>query len=679
MLDGTGEALALFLHVDVLLVLILGTAVGVVVAMLPGIGAPVTMALLLPLTFTMERETALMFLVTIMGAGGFAGSITGILMRVPGDSNVASMLDGYPLARQGRGSEAIGATIAASTLGAIFGIVLLVTSLPVLQQAVLLFGPPELFVAAAAGVLLVATVSPGAVGKGIIAGLAGMVLGTFGHNLVTGEVRYDFGYVYLYEGIPLVPAIAGLFALPEMVALMRRNRAVSLTGTLVPGGLWRGCRQVVARPLLLAKSSTIGAVVGIVPGVGSSVGTWVAYYAAMKSSRDPESFGKGNIEGVIAPEASRDAREGASMIPLLALGIPGGLATAVLLSAFLIHGVTPGRRLFEQDMPLVWAMILALLFANVVTGILGLAAANQMAKVTLVPARILVPIILVTAFIGSYVDTGSSFGMVALVAFGLLGLAMEHLRYPRPPLLLGLILLPIAENNFFVSGQIYDGSYAYLLRPPTLTIIVLTLLAVLGPKTYRRLRPRRSIPGAPVSRASDGDALAHRPVRAELVSYAVIVAVSIPLAVMATGFSSRARAFPLIVLTILILTAVTAAIALALANRQAREPADAHSAGRLDAGAHGGEEQDRPFARTAPWIVLLPVLIWLLGMLPAIFVYVAAFIGFFERRPLSVRNVLIPVLSGLAVVLIVDYLFSNVLGVRFPAGLILPFEGKVLS
>ena len=273
--------------------------------------------------------------------------------------NAATTLDGYPLARQGRAGEAIGASATASALGALFGLLILAVSLPFLRQIILVFGPPELFAFSIAGIVLIGTVSTGSRLKGLIAGAGGLMLGTVGYNLVSGEVRYTFSVVPLYDGLPLVAAIVGLFALPELFKLMRTNQSVSETGEVIAGGVSKGIRAVLARPGLLLRSSAMGTVIGLVPGVGSSVASWVAYFSARNASNNPGSFGRGNIEGVIAPDAAIDSKEGGSMMPLLALGIPGSLSTAILLSAFFLHGINPGQQLFRNEMPLIWSIISA--------------------------------------------------------------------------------------------------------------------------------------------------------------------------------------------------------------------------------------------------------------------------------------------------------------------------------
>lgn len=709
MWEGAADAVALFVRFDILIVLVAGTVIGFTVALLPGIGGSVTMAMLLPVTFTMEPLSALMFLVAIMSAGGFAGAVTQILMRVPGDSNVASMLDGYPLARRGQGSEAIGAAVGASTLGAMWGLFFLVLSLPVLRQLALLFGPPELFVIALAGVILIAVMSTGGgPTKAIIAGAFGMLAGTVGYNLITGEVRFTFGYPPLYDGVPLVPVVAGLFAVPELFSLIKKNQSVSLNESLSKGGVWRGIRIAWKHPGLVIRSSVIGAGIGAIPGVGSSVSTWIAYYAAQATSKSPETFGKGNFEGIIAPEASRDAREGGSMIPLLALGVPGGIATAILLSGFLIHGVDTGPRLFESNMVLVWALILTILWTNIVVGAVGAISANQVAKITLLPVRLLAPFILTMLLIGSYVVTRSYFGMWVGIIAGVVGLAMTRLGYSRPPLLLGLILLPIMERNFYSSLQIYQ-SFSWLMSPTVLVIIVVTAVTALGPRLLRAVRRaddarspmEEAIPVAVATADSPPPAVSDHLSEAapphgpdpedpgtqniadmlnddpELAGIWHLIASTTLLVIVALmiwrsfDYSSDARQFPLGLLATLV---VILAIDLTRLLSRARKHGGLKE--HLFQTTDGLQTRDSSASSVmaAVWLAALPMMMLWLGMLSGIFIYTVVFIAFFESLRPSRRRILGGFIGATAAVLVVHYVFTVLVGVRLPSGAVgIPF------
>lgn len=678
MLADAATALSFLFTWETMLVLVIGTTVGMVVSVMPGISGINAMALLLPLTFTMDRTHAFVFLVTIMAAGGFSGAVTSILINVPGEGiNAATTLDGYPLARQGRAGEALGAAATASALGSLFGILLLSLSLPFIRSVLLAFGPPEFFAFTMAGVALIASVSGSEPLKGLISGAVGLFLGAIGYSIVVGGARYTYGIVELRDGIPLIPAIIGLFAIPELFDLMKRNEAVSAAGTAVRGGVWKGVRAVLERPMLLLRSSAIGTGIGIVPGVGGAMSSWVAYFAAVNASKDPDSFGKGNIEGVIAPEAANDSKAGGSMMPLLALGIPGSISTAILASAFLIHGVQPGQRLFQTEMPLVWSMIFAMALANVLVSSIGLASANLMVKFTLVPAALMAPAILVLAMLGSYIDPQSMWGVLIGMIFGFGGLAMVRLGYPRPPLLVGLILFSIAEDAFHTSTQIHRGSYVWFLRPITLSVLLLTLVAVLFPIVRRKLRSRRAArdqvpeqvgrqavsPLAARTMPPDEFEAASTPTRPSKADIAVPVLLLVAaglLAVESFNYGPDARFFPLILLIGISLLCLMLLVRLIrdYVQRPAEEEPEATTA-----------PDARPAWAVALWILALPVLLWLIGIVPGTFVFVLVFRLFFEGFP-PLRRVATALVYAGVFAFLVSYVFGDLLGVRMPPGLL---------
>jgi putative tricarboxylic transport membrane protein len=675
MFDGAADALGYVFTVKGLLLLTVATAIGSAAAILPGVSPVTMMALLLPLTFSMDRYETFMFLVALMAAGGFAGSMTSILLNVPGDGiNAATCLDGYPLARQGKAGVAIGASATASGLGALFGLILLVISLPFIRDLILRFSPPEFFALSLAGVALIATVSTQAPLKGLIAGLLGMVFGFIGVNMVVGGTRYTFGLLELQDGIQLVPALIGLFALPELFQLLRQDKAVSEEGYTVEGGVWQGVMAVLTRPALFFRSAAIGTLLGLVPGVGQTVASWVSYFAAMNSSKHPESFGKGNIEGVIAPEATIDAKEGASMMPVLALGLPAGVSTAVLLSAFQIKGIFPGQRLFQNDMALIWVMIFGMVFSNLTTSALGLAFSNPMVKLTLVPSVVMTPIIMVLGAVGSYADQNSLFGITLMMLFGLLGKVMVDLGYPRPPFLVGMILLPLTEQNFHTSLLMNRGGYEFLLRPLTLGIIVITLLA-LGYSTVRQVQRRRALRATSSSASlsgplaidasnlllSDDEELVRPPALVDVLFPLALLVLTVVLLIQANDFPSRAQMFPRIVMIPLIGLLLWQFVGAGREWAQAGRPLrPAPSAG--EQGVHSGWW-------ICIWLLALPLLIWLLGVVVGVGAYTTLFLVSFDRRRPSLVYLFWAVLGGGVMAVLTEFTFVRWLGLTFHKGI----------
>jgi len=668
MFEGFEGALDTLLSAEGLLALLAGTLIGLLVSVIPGVSGINAMALLLPVTFTMEPGPALVFLVAIMAAGGFAGSITSIMLNVPGDPvNAATCLDGYPLARQGKAGVAIAASATASAIGAVFGLLLLSLSVPLLRDLILFFGPPELFAFAVAGIALIASVTGSSVRKGLIAGGFGMILGAVGYNDVTGAPRFTGGVLSLYDGIPQVAAIVGLFALPELYQLMRSRQSVSRGGLLVTGGVRTGVAEVLRRPGLVLRSSAIGTVLGIVPGVGGAVAGWMAYFSAQRASKNPQTFGKGNIEGVIAPDSALNSKEGASMMPLLALGVPGSLSTAILLSAFYVHGVSPGQRLFQNEMSLIWALILAMVVVNVATSLLGLVAANQLVKLTLVPVHVLVPLVLVLTLMGSYVETQSFTAILVAFGLGLLGIGMVRYSYPRAPLLVGFILFPLAEQNFFRSQQISRGSFDFLLRPITVTILAITLLALVSPLLWRLwvVRRARKAGTAPMAEATatgeeDEEQQVSTSGLQEAAASAGVLVVAAGFTVAALAYTAEARAFPLLVLVVLLILSGWGVLRGLARWRTERSAAEAR-------GIPPGEWASS--LRALAWIVVFPILFWLLGAVIGVFVYVAAFMIYYRQRRPDVRSSMMALASAAATAAFVYYAFQDYLGVALPQGL----------
>lgn len=680
MFDGSLEALQILADPRFLLIVVAATTIGTIAAILPGISPGTMMALLIPATFGMDKYSAFGFLVALMAAGGFAGSMTSILLNVPGDGiNAATTLDGFPMARQGKAGVAIAAAATASAIGAVFGAVVLILSIPVMRQVILAFGPPEFFALAIAGVALIATVSTRSPLKGLTAGLLGMALGFIGINYTVGGTRFTMGMLELEDGIRLVPALIGLFAIPELYNLIKRNETVSHSGEAVKGGVMKGVREVLRRPGLVLRSSVIGTFIGIMPGVGGSVASWVAYFAAQNSSKDPDSFGKGNIEGVIAPEASMNAKEGGSMVSVLALGLPASVSTAILITAFQIHGVYPGAQLFAREMTLVWVMILALVFANITTSILGLVFANQMVKITLVPAVVIAPIIFALGAIGSFADQRSLFGLFLMLAFGTLGIVMGRYGFPRPPLLVGMILLSLAETNFYRATQISRGELTWLTHPLVLIIFALIILAILLPAVRSMLKQRNA--NAAKMLGSDGDEESGEDelinertwLPGQLVFTGSLFLVESMMFVATFSFTHDARIFPQIVLAPLIfLTGFLTLATLRAVIRASSEPGSRMPPmGALpwQAGFIRSLREERPDWWVFGWLLVLIACVWAFGVLVGSSLYIALFIVLFIPRVPTVRTLVIAAALSVGMYTLCHLAFEVALGVRFYGGL----------
>jgi TctA family transporter len=487
MLDAFVSAGAQLAQPAVLLAMLVGLPVGIVFGLLPGLSGITAFAFLIPFTFGMEPFTALAFLLAAYAACSQGGTVTAILLGVPGEvANAATVIDGYPLAKAGRGGYALGAALAASALGGLFGCVLLAVLLPVIQPVVLSFASPENFLLALAGVAFIAILSAGAPLRGLIAGTLGIFLSFVGYGPVEGVPRFWFGMEYLLDGLRLVPLALGLFAVPEILQLMSSGRSIARVGAAQAidfRQVLEGARAVLRRPGLLLRSAGIGSLIGIMPGVGGSTAPFVAYAAARQTSPERESFGSGRIEGVIAPEASANAKEGGALVPTLALGIPGSASMALLLGAFIVLGLQPGPEFLARHMDLAFGLALILALGNIGSSALMFALSKPLVHVTRVPGRVLGPILLVLVLMGSYAAENNPYDVAFVFVFGALGVAMERLGYSRPALLLGFVLGAMIERYFHVSVQAHGA--LFFTRPVSLAIIAVALACLLWPARGR--------------------------------------------------------------------------------------------------------------------------------------------------------------------------------------------------
>lgn len=346
-----------------ILFLIIGTLIGLVFGALPGLGGVVALALVIPITFSMEAETAMIFFAGTLGGVAFGGSVSAILINVPGTApNAATCFDGHPMAVQGRAKEALGISAMASASGAVVGLVCLIVLLPVAREVVLAFSWPEFFWLAILGLTAIAITSQGSVLKGLVSGALGLMLSFVGHAAISGEIRYGLNMNYLWDGIQLIPAIIGLFAISEMIKLAVQEGTIAESPTdAAQGSTLKGVRTVLQNPSLFLRSAVIGIFSGLIPGVGGTVANFISYLQVVQTSGDPETFGTGNPKGVIASEASNDAAAGGALLPTVVFGIPGSATTAVLLGGFLLHGLQPGSELLGPKLPILLTLIVALI------------------------------------------------------------------------------------------------------------------------------------------------------------------------------------------------------------------------------------------------------------------------------------------------------------------------------
>jgi putative tricarboxylic transport membrane protein len=487
MLTSVLIGLAAAFTVENLTVILIGTVIGLWIGVLPGLGATAAMAILIPFTFSMSPLAALLLIASISVAGAFGGSVTSILMNIPGDASAAATAyDGYPMAQQGKARVAMGLSVGASLVGGLVGVALLATlSAPIAKVAVAV-GPAETFALGILGLTIVAVASSGDTLKALLMGCLGLGVSFIGQDSVLGQTRYAFGSIYLEAGIDFVTVTIGLFAITEIIFMMRAGGTIARGGEL-KGSVWQGIIDTFRHPRALWGSITVGAVIGIIPGVGATAANFLSYSIARRTSRTPEMFGKGSPEGVIAPEASNNSCIPTSFIPALTLGIPGGATAAILLVAVTIHGIRPGPLLFQSDPQLVYGFFAGLMFATIAAAVLCVVMIPWFALITVVRVELMAPVLIAVSLAGSYGTQRSIADVFVAIAFGLFGYVARRNGFPLVPLIIGLILGSLVEKSFHQALQISGGNYlTFVTHPMSATILACCALMLALPGFKRR-------------------------------------------------------------------------------------------------------------------------------------------------------------------------------------------------
>lgn len=475
--------------------MLLAVLIGLVVGVTPGIGGRLSIALAIPFVYGMDKVAGAVFLLTMHAVNGTSGQISSIMFGVPGDGDdAATTIDGYPMAKKGEAGRALGASITASGVGGILGAVVFALMIPVLEPVVLAFSPAEFFLLAILGITFIAFLAGGDnIFKGIIVGLFGMMLATVGMDPTTGIARYSGDFLFLWDGLSLVTAVLAIFAVPEMIALGTRGGSISGVSKDTAKFSWRqlidGALEVPRHWWLVIRTSIIGAVIGIIPGLGGSAAAWMCYGHAVQTSKTPERFGHGAVEGVIAPETASNAKEGGSLLPTLFFGIPGSSGMAVLMGAFLILGIQPGPAMLTENLPLVWTLIWALVVGNIIAIFILFFVVRWAAMLTFVNGLILVPFILTLVVVGAYVSEGQWQNLVILAILSAIGYGLLKADWPRAPFVIGLVLGKIAEESLNKALGLWGPSF--FLRPLSLVLIGLIAITI-GYAVWRQVKAARN-------------------------------------------------------------------------------------------------------------------------------------------------------------------------------------------
>ncbi len=473
------EALREVLTGNTLWLMLVGVVAGIVIGALPGLTATMGVALLVPFTFWLPTLPALMALLGVYVGAMYGGAIPAVLIRTPGTpAAAATTLDGYPMAQAGRAGLAIGISCITGVIGGVFSTLVLMYASPQVARFALKFGPAEYFALAVFGLSVIASLSERSLLRGVLMGVCGLLLATIGMDPITAVPRFTFGLTPLLEGLALVPVLIGVFALGEVLyqtSLPEPDRSLFREiGRVLPS---RTEYKRITLPTLLA--CVTGTFIGALPGVGGDVASFVAYDQAKKVSKRPEEFGNGSVEGLAAAECANNSVTGGAMIPMLTLGIPGDAVTAVILGALLMHGLRPGPDLFEKQTHLLSAIFVGLLVANLLVLPVGLAGAKLFAQTVRAPSHFLFPTIVVLCVVGSYAINNSLSDVGVMFVFGLVGWALRRWGFPVAPLVLGLILGRMVEENLRRALILSGGSWmVFLQRPLALSLLVLAVLSV---------------------------------------------------------------------------------------------------------------------------------------------------------------------------------------------------------
>lgn len=657
---AAGHALSTLLQFHRLVFLVFGVLVGLAIGLLPGIGGLTGFALLVPFTYTMDPYAAFAMLLGMASVITTSDVIPAVLFGVPGHAaSQATVLDGLPMTKRGEASRALSACYTSSLLGGLIGALILAVSLPLVRPFVLSIATPEMLGLTIFGISMVASLSGNAPLKGIVAACFGILIGMIGTNVETGQMRWTGDLLYLQDGIPLVPIILGIFALPELCELAIRRTAIAESMQFSSReGMRQGVMDTLRNWFLVMRCGGLGAVLGAIPGITGAVTDWIAYGHAMQTSKGAkESFTKGDVRGVIAPEAANNAREGGSLVPMLAFGVPGGAAQAILLGAMMVHGFIPGPDMLTKHLDLTYSMVWSIALANIFGAGLCFLLSGQFAKISTLRYTLILPVIMPIIYVGAFQGSRSWGDLFVLLIAGVIGWTMKRMKWTRPPLILGLVLGVLMERYMTISFMRY-GTH-WLLRPGVMVLLVLAVLIFLNPlfKLIRRGGLARLKPSGKVA------------FKLEDLTYLFFIGVGTYMLVTAQSWLLLARVGPTVVASILVIAGT-----LSLANKVFVAPAPAgaaHAGGiHMDVASSNDESlTSRTMllraAKFFGWFLAFLACMAVIGMIPTVPLMIVAFMRVEGRESWRLSLIL-----ALCVTALLYLIFQQIIHIPWPSSLL---------
>ena len=671
MATAAGKAFLILMDPERLMYLGAGCMMGLVLGIVPGIGGLAGTAMLLPFTFNMDPYSAFALLLGLGSTTATGDPIPAVLFGVPGGAaSAATVLDGFPMAKRGEAGRALSACYMSSMMGGIFGACLLAVSIPILRPVMLFLGSPELLAFSVLGISMVAILSGNAPLRGMAAGCLGIMIAMIGTDPQSGTLRWTFGSLYLWDGLPLTPLLLGVFALPELCDLLITRQAIAagFEKADIYKGQWQGVKDCLQHWWLIVRCSWIGGGIGSIPGISASVVDWLAYGHALKTEKGAAlTFGKGDVRGVIASESSNNAKEGGALVPTIAFGVPGSATMAILLGAFLIHGLVPGPDMLHKNLDITYSMVWSVALANILGAGMAYAFSPQFARLATLRFSLILPAVMGIIYIGAFEATRQWGDLFALLFFGLVGWCMKQFKWPRPPLILGAVLGDTIERYMFISVERYGVSW--FARPVVLILFIMAGIGLLRPllqdiKSQGGLRNMAKNFQAPQLYPSQLFSL-------------FMLSILTAMVVMALSWDFSAKIVPLVVGGV-----GMAMCAVSLFNDMCRKPVLEASESLAESAQHEVEQKIhmdlasdtehlpvslivKRAARFFGYLIAFMGVMSVIGLVPTVGLFVVIFMRYENKEPWK-----LVIIYATVLVISITFVFDNVMAIPWPPTLI---------